>query len=62
MEKRQGLKVSAPEEVAWRRGFLTDDDLRRVAEPLLKSGYGQYLLQLLEHERRIPELSLRAAS
>lgn len=62
VEKRQGLKVSAPEEVAWRRGFLTDDDLRRVAEPLVKSGYGQYLLQLLEHERRIPELSLRAAS
>ncbi|MGW9552360.1 glucose-1-phosphate thymidylyltransferase RfbA [Citricoccus zhacaiensis] len=62
VEKRQGLKVSAPEEVAWRRGFLTDDELRRVAEPLLKSGYGQYLLQLLEHERRIPELSLRAAS
>lgn len=62
VEKRQGLKVSAPEEVAWRRGFLTDEDLRRVAEPLLKSGYGQYLLQLLEHERRIPELSLRAAS
>ncbi|XKH56894.1 glucose-1-phosphate thymidylyltransferase RfbA [Citricoccus nitrophenolicus] len=62
VEKRQGLKVSAPEEVAWRRGFLTDDDLRRVAEPLLKSGYGQYLLQLLEHERNIPELSLRAAS
>ncbi|XKH53543.1 glucose-1-phosphate thymidylyltransferase RfbA [Citricoccus nitrophenolicus] len=62
VEKRQGLKVSAPEEVAWRRGFLTDEDLRRVAEPLLKSGYGQYLLQLLEHERNIPELSLRAAS
>ncbi|MEO9247706.1 glucose-1-phosphate thymidylyltransferase RfbA [Citricoccus nitrophenolicus] len=49
VEKRQGLKVSAPEEVAWRRGFLTDDDLRRVAEPLVKSGYGQYLLGLLEH-------------
>ncbi|GAA1672666.1 glucose-1-phosphate thymidylyltransferase [Citricoccus zhacaiensis] len=62
VEKRQGLKVSAPEEVAWRRGFLTDEDLRRVAEPLLKSGYGQYLLQLLEHQRNVPELSLRAAS
>ena len=62
VEKRQGLKVSAPEEVAWRRGFLTDDQLRRVAEPLVKSGYGQYLLELLENERRIPELSLRAAS
>ncbi|MEW1979550.1 glucose-1-phosphate thymidylyltransferase RfbA [Citricoccus sp. NPDC079358] len=62
VEKRQGLKVSAPEEVAWRRGFLTDDQLRRVAEPLLKSGYGKYLLGLLENERSIPELSLRAAS
>ncbi|MEV4901980.1 glucose-1-phosphate thymidylyltransferase RfbA [Citricoccus sp. NPDC055426] len=62
VEKRQGLKVSAPEEVAWRRGFLTDDQLRRVPEPLVKSGYGQYLLELLENERRIPELSLRAAS
>lgn len=62
VEKRQGLKVSAPEEVAWRRGFLTDDELRCVAEPLVKSGYGQYLLGLLENERSIPELSLRAAS
>jgi glucose-1-phosphate thymidylyltransferase len=51
VEKRQGLKVSAPEEVAWRRGFLSDDELRRLAEPLVKSGYGTYLLDLLEHER-----------
>ncbi|WP_413543912.1 glucose-1-phosphate thymidylyltransferase RfbA [Citricoccus nitrophenolicus] len=62
VEKRQGLKVSAPEEVAWRRGFLTDEDLRRVAEPLTKSGYGQYLLGLLENERQVAELGLRAAS
>ncbi|MGO1886119.1 MAG: glucose-1-phosphate thymidylyltransferase RfbA [Citricoccus sp.] len=62
VEKRQGLKVSAPEEVAWRRGFLTDEDLRRVAEPLIKSGYGQYLLGLLENERQVAELGLRAAS
>ena len=62
VEKRQGLKVSAPEEVAWRRGFLTDDELRRVAEPLVKSGYGQYLLGLLENERNVTELGLRAAS
>src|SRR5690606_28720318 len=49
VESRQGLKIGAPEEIAWRQGFLTDDDLRQRAEPLLKSGYGTYLLSLLEH-------------
>ena len=39
-----------PEEVAWRRGFLTDDELRERAEPLVKSGYGTYLLGLLDRE------------
>ncbi|MEU2202195.1 glucose-1-phosphate thymidylyltransferase RfbA [Isoptericola sp. NPDC019482] len=48
IERRQGLKVGAPEEVAWRRGFLTDDELRARAEKLTKSGYGTYLLGLLE--------------
>ncbi len=48
IERRQGLKIGAPEEVAWRRGFLSDDDLARVAEPLRKSGYGDYLLALLD--------------
>jgi glucose-1-phosphate thymidylyltransferase len=48
VEQRQGLKVGAPEEVAWRRGFLTDDDLRVRAEKLVKSGYGRYLLGLLD--------------
>jgi glucose-1-phosphate thymidylyltransferase len=48
VEHRQGLKVGSPEEVAWRQGFLSDDELRERAEPLLKSGYGQYLLGLLE--------------
>ncbi|GAB6936579.1 glucose-1-phosphate thymidylyltransferase RfbA [Isoptericola variabilis] len=48
IESRQGLKVGAPEEVAWRRGFLTDDDLRTRAEKLTKSGYGTYLLGLLD--------------
>lgn len=47
IEHRQGLKVGAPEEVAWRRGFLSDDDLRVRAEKLVKSGYGAYLLGLL---------------
>jgi len=52
VEHRQGLKIGSPEEVAWRRGFLTDDELRIRAEKLLKSGYGTYLLALLEQERR----------
>jgi glucose-1-phosphate thymidylyltransferase len=48
VENRQGLKIGAPEEVAWRRGFLTDEELRERAETMLKSGYGRYLLGLLE--------------
>ncbi|MDQ0673449.1 glucose-1-phosphate thymidylyltransferase [Pseudarthrobacter siccitolerans] len=50
-ETRQGLKIGAPEEIAWRQGFLTDDDLRVRAEGLVKSGYGSYLLQLLDFGR-----------
>ena len=45
--KRQGLSIGSPEEVAWRLGFLTDDELRQRAEPLVKSGYGRYLLSVL---------------
>jgi glucose-1-phosphate thymidylyltransferase len=48
IESRQGLKIGSPEEVAWRRGFLSDDELRERAEKLVKSGYGTYLLGLLE--------------
>ncbi len=51
VEHRQGLKIGAPEEVAWRRGFLSDDELRERAEKLVKSGYGTYLLGLLEQGR-----------
>ncbi|ACY19924.1 glucose-1-phosphate thymidylyltransferase [Gordonia bronchialis DSM 43247] len=47
VEQRQGLKIAVPEEIAWRRGFIDDDGLRVRAEKLRKSGYGDYLLELL---------------
>ena len=47
VEARQGMKIGCPEEVAWRAGFLTDDELRQRGESLAKSGYGQYLVGLL---------------
>lgn len=48
VEQRQGLKIAVPEEIAWRRGFIDEDGLRRRAETLMKSGYGAYLLSILE--------------
>ena len=53
VQKRQGLSIGAPEEIAWRRGDLTDDELRERAQPLVKSGYGQYLLDVLDRETRL---------
>lgn len=47
IEQRQGLKVAAPEEVAWRQGWINDQQLDHLAQPLAKNGYGHYLLQLL---------------
>jgi glucose-1-phosphate thymidylyltransferase len=48
IERRQGSKIGAPEEVAWRMGYITDAELVELAQPLMRSGYGAYLLGLLD--------------
>ena len=50
VEKRQGLKIGCIEEIAWRQGFISDEQLREIAKPLKKSGYGEYLEKLLSRE------------
>ena len=50
IEKRQGLKVACPEEIAWRMGFIDAEQVRRLAQPLRKNSYGQYLLTMVESE------------
>ena len=51
LEKRQGLKICCPEEIAWRQGWIDNDALRSLAKPLVKSGYGEYLLELAAEGR-----------
>lgn len=54
IEHRQGLKISCPEEIAYRKGFIDASQLEKLATPLLKSGYGDYLMQVL-HENKVTE-------
>src|SRR6187431_86164 len=63
LEERQGLKVGCIEEIAWRQGFISEQKLRELAEPLKKSGYGEYLLGILKNRtKRIENEQINANS
>jgi len=50
LEKRQGLKVACPEEIAFRSGWITAEQVHKLAQPMLKNGYGQYLLKVINEQ------------
>ena len=52
IEKRQGLKIACLEAIAFRKGWIDEDRLRELAQPMLKNQYGQYLLQVIEEKKR----------
>jgi glucose-1-phosphate thymidylyltransferase len=53
IEQRQGIKIACIEEIAWRKGFISNQQLEKIAQPLLKSGYGQYLTSLMAENKHI---------
>ncbi len=53
VETRQGLKIACLEEIAWRNGYITSEDVLRLAKPMSKNGYGQYLYELVERGEKI---------
>ena len=58
IEKRQGLKIACLEAIAFRRGWINEEKMRELAQPMLKNQYGQYLLQIIEDNKRESETSV----
>ena len=51
LENRQGIKIGCPEEIAWREGWINNDKLIKLSQPVIKSGYGNYLLSILSNNK-----------